>query len=224
MLSAAGSLHHLLTPWPAVCHGARAATRTNTRRASRSGAHIRACSSAGRVLAERCLGISRLVVCWFACASAARVGLASVYRLGYTWRRESGLALSPSGADGAPQRRTEIYVIRKTRNRAAQVPVDASFSITPPRAGCVRKGDSTGVQRKYDFVLLPTLFRHKSLMHVQTSVLKHAAASHHIRELRARDHSAAHETYRGLAVRDRGAPGRHAGHKLPIPCSQSTAS
>jgi hypothetical protein len=133
VLSAAGSLHHLLTPWPAVCHGARAATRTNTRRASRSGAHIRACSSAGRVLAERCLGISRLVVCWFACASAARVGRASVYRLGYTWRRESGLALSPSGADGAPQRRTEIYVIRKTRNRAAQVPVDASFSITPPR-------------------------------------------------------------------------------------------
>ena len=71
MLSAAGSLHHLLTPWPAVCHGARAATRTNTRRASRSGAHIRACSSAGRVLAERCLGISRLVVCWFACVSSS---------------------------------------------------------------------------------------------------------------------------------------------------------
>jgi hypothetical protein len=71
VLSAAGSLHHLLTPWPAVCHGARAATRTNTRRASRSGAHIRACSSAGRVLAERCLGISRLVVCWFACVSSS---------------------------------------------------------------------------------------------------------------------------------------------------------
>ena len=45
---------------PAVC--LHALPPANTRRASRSGAHIRACSSAGRVLAERCLGISRLVV------------------------------------------------------------------------------------------------------------------------------------------------------------------
>ena len=91
MLSAAGSLHHLLTPWPAVCHGARAATRTNTRRASRSGAHIRACSSAGRVLAERCLGISRLVV--LVCVRQQLMWVERPYRCtGCTWRRERSRA------------------------------------------------------------------------------------------------------------------------------------
>ena len=88
---------------------ARAAARTNTRRASRSGAHIRACSSAGRVLAERCLGISRLVVlvCVRQQLMWVRVGRASV-PLPAVRGDESGLALTPSGADGAPQRRTEM--------------------------------------------------------------------------------------------------------------------
>ena len=39
--SAAGSLHHLLTPWPAVCHGARAAARTNTSSITLRRAHSR---------------------------------------------------------------------------------------------------------------------------------------------------------------------------------------
>jgi hypothetical protein len=77
VLSAAGPLHRLLTPWPTtVCHGARPAARTNMRQASRSSAHIRACSSAGRVLVERSLGISRLVVLVRVCQRLVCAGCA----------------------------------------------------------------------------------------------------------------------------------------------------
>ena len=101
----------------ACCVPPRAAPRTNTRRASRSGAHIRACSSAGRVLAERCLGISRLVVLVCVRQQLAWVERPLVDRLSTVRRRESALALSPSGADGAPQRRTEIFFTESDKPR-----------------------------------------------------------------------------------------------------------
>jgi hypothetical protein len=143
----------------------------------------RAVRAMPRNLPARCVGLRASA----ACVGRASVPLpgATVYRTlvytGYcsiTWRRDTRerSRADPSGADGAPQRRTEICHTENEKPICCTCPSPQSKShAVAPRCP----------KRKYDFVLLPTLFRHKSLMHVHTSVLKHAAASHHMSELRS---------------------------------------